>query len=443
MIATFLLAMDQDALDRLRREAEAEMRRPAPDDGPAAKRQKASPGTGMYKGVSRFGYSVIPELEAGAQGFIVTCSFRKEKSATREALKLLRRYMPAELFPPEVDLSPLLDRDIKPWEREGDLPDLEHGDSGRKFGSKMHLHHRVYGCSSGGRTAGIAANGRHAAHEDGGDDDGGVDDGDDRDASTEEGEHMAGQPMDKAEGDPTAPPPPFALAKVGCRGVVVMKLTKQAAQVVDPAAVAAQLLGDYDSGKVKPRFCHRIVPLESTCLMTEAGLARAVASTMVRYCERRFPAADSKQDVSKEGPGHRATDVTTAASVQRPGAAPISFAVGYRSRSTEANKDVQPASTVAVAGGTVCGDATSEDGGQAVLLSDRLHIIKVVANGVFTALAPHGGAKVNLKKPEVAVLCEALPIAGQIFAGICVLDGSSFCLKPKLGIKPLIQGTAD
>ena len=69
-----------------------------------------------------------------------------------------------------------------------------------------------------------------------------------------------------------------------------------------------------------------------------------------------------------------------------------------------AQQDAQPPSAVATANATVGRDAASSIGGQpqpAALLSDRLDIIKVVANGVFTALVPHGGAKVNLKKPEV------------------------------------------
>ena len=97
--------------------------------------------------------------------------------------------MPAELFPPEVELAPILRRDIKPWEREGDLPDLEHGDGG------LHLQHAAdTSCSGGLGTAGSAGvtadDGERVVRE--GVVVGNGDDGDDADASTEDGEHTAG-----------------------------------------------------------------------------------------------------------------------------------------------------------------------------------------------------------------------------------------------------------
>ncbi|KAG2450639.1 hypothetical protein HYH02_004479 [Chlamydomonas schloesseri] len=82
------------------------MRRRLEDSRPSKRSKLPAPlgraGAGgvPFVPVDRFRYAVVGELEAGAKGFVVTCNFRKEKSATREASQLLRRYMPAHLFPP-------------------------------------------------------------------------------------------------------------------------------------------------------------------------------------------------------------------------------------------------------------------------------------------------------------------------------------------------------
>ncbi|KAL0053782.1 hypothetical protein WJX82_010731 [Trebouxia sp. C0006] len=72
--------------------AEQQMRRSAPEN-PLSKRQKT--GTESYQSVARYNYSSQESLQQGAQGFIVTCAFRREKSATKEAVALLSQYLEA------------------------------------------------------------------------------------------------------------------------------------------------------------------------------------------------------------------------------------------------------------------------------------------------------------------------------------------------------------
>ena len=91
--------MDDDALEALRREAEHEMRRKAPRalDGTdlGAKRRKTfdakggggDDGAEADESLERFEYTAPTAITngLGCVGFVVTCSFMREKSATREA----------------------------------------------------------------------------------------------------------------------------------------------------------------------------------------------------------------------------------------------------------------------------------------------------------------------------------------------------------------------
>ena len=77
------MGADGDKLDQLRKEAELEMRRKAPEDGRPSKRQRrGEEGAGeeedAYQEVGRFDYSAVAELGgSGIAGFLATCNFRK------------------------------------------------------------------------------------------------------------------------------------------------------------------------------------------------------------------------------------------------------------------------------------------------------------------------------------------------------------------------------
>ena len=101
--------MDDDALEALRREAEHEMRRKSPRalDGTdlGAKRRKTfdakggggDDGAEADESLERFEYTAPTAITngLGCVGFVVTCSFMREKSATREATEMLRPRLPA------------------------------------------------------------------------------------------------------------------------------------------------------------------------------------------------------------------------------------------------------------------------------------------------------------------------------------------------------------
>ncbi|KAK9818364.1 hypothetical protein WJX72_011344 [[Myrmecia] bisecta] len=76
-------------LEQLKREAEQEMRRDAPELYPR-KRPRTDPEAAAHEDtrpkVGRFEYDAPTALEQGTQGFVITCDFRREMSATREAI---------------------------------------------------------------------------------------------------------------------------------------------------------------------------------------------------------------------------------------------------------------------------------------------------------------------------------------------------------------------
>jgi len=89
------------------RAAEQEMRRKAPDplDGSRAAKKPKTEGQGGEEageetGVHRFDYHGVEALKQGAAGFLITCGYRREKSATKEACEVLSKYIPTRKFFP-------------------------------------------------------------------------------------------------------------------------------------------------------------------------------------------------------------------------------------------------------------------------------------------------------------------------------------------------------
>lgn len=77
--------MDPD----VKRAAEAQMRRHAPDDAENVESKRAKTADG---GAPRFAYAALKSLLAkgtSARGFIVTCAFNRERSATMDAMRVL------------------------------------------------------------------------------------------------------------------------------------------------------------------------------------------------------------------------------------------------------------------------------------------------------------------------------------------------------------------
>lgn len=150
----------------------------------------------------------------------------------------------------------------------------------------------------------------------------------------------------------------------------------------------------------QPLWCHRIFPIQETCILIEKDLKLVVSKLT-----REFLGSDQEK-LEK----------------------PIKFAVGYNRRGieeTEMKKLKSPG-----------------DDSQGLALLDRDRCFKVVA-GAFKDVAKN--SVVDLKSPEVAVLVELLPISGipreSIVVGVSILPYELIVTKPRLCVKPLVTDT--
>ncbi|BDA43021.1 hypothetical protein COCOBI_04-0290 [Coccomyxa sp. Obi] len=90
--------------EELIRAAEREMRRPAPELHQNKQRRLDSTPGYSFKELGRFDYRAAETIAEGSQGFIITCHFRREKSATREAMEALQSCA-KELAPGAPDVA--------------------------------------------------------------------------------------------------------------------------------------------------------------------------------------------------------------------------------------------------------------------------------------------------------------------------------------------------
>ncbi|GIM14655.1 hypothetical protein Vretimale_17607 [Volvox reticuliferus] len=317
-----------DSLERLRREAETEMRRVLDESRP----RKRPRDTGMYicypvfprppsmvgdedgllAPIDRYRYAVVQELEAGAKGFIVTCNFQREKSATREASQLLRRYLPEHIFPTPLESDggrvhtpgpsgqarsgsgsglPCYGKAVAVSSAKGPDGSQQLDDTATAAATQIAAGASVkrvrQASASGGGSAGGGGHVGGSTGEscDGEDDssdgdgkghngdpgellglgkvegrDGGGSAGGGNDAP-EQGEGLqcgsrggagawAEGAADREGGDRELPA--LGLAKVGCRGVVLIRLSAAAAAEIDPVAVVDSMLADLKTGSLKP-----------------------------------------------------------------------------------------------------------------------------------------------------------------------------------------------
>ncbi|CAD5195075.1 unnamed protein product [Musa acuminata subsp. malaccensis] len=152
------------------------------------------------------------------------------------------------------------------------------------------------------------------------------------------------------------------------------------------------------SGKLKPPlWCHRIFPIQETCVLEEKDLQLVVSKLMREYL----------------GKDQEKLEQT------------IKFAVGYNRRGIdETEMKSQKHTNKGSVGSTLLG---------------REACFKVVA-GAVKAVAKN--SVVDLRSPEVAVLVELLPISGvplgSLVVGVSVLPLEIVTTKPRLCVKSLV-----
>ncbi len=134
-------------------------------------------------------------------------------------------------------------------------------------------------------------------------------------------------------------------------------------------------------------------------------------------------------EAKSEGPAVAQFDKTLNSGEQAPQASPAASQPPLQLPSKQ-----QDAEASSESGGKADGKG---DGGGAEPLSDRGRIISLVAGGMAAAFGP--AASVNLKKPDVAVLVDAVPVAGRQFVGVAMLPQRMMALRGRLGVKPLAK----
>ncbi|KAJ0963880.1 hypothetical protein J5N97_029002 [Dioscorea zingiberensis] len=300
--------------------------------------------------IPRFDYKASSSLlERSHSGFLVTCPIKREKSATKEAISILEEYA-RPLCGKNMDESVAMKRrKICPSEAEGGRDKcVERIESGDVLKS----------CSEVTKEASISSSE--------------IDDS-----------------VKRSLG--------LSLVKLSRSGLLLLTFpSNNIHQTVDTLSCIFHSLG---SGKLKaPHWCHRIFPIQETCILNEDDLRIVVSKLFKEYLANK----EDKHETS------------------------IKFAVGYNRRGIDETM-------------TKDGKSTDEDS-KGLGLLDRDKCFEIVAAAI---KAVANNASVDLKNPEVAVLVELLPISGipqgSSVAAVSVLPHDLLTTKPRLCVKSLVS----
>lgn len=188
----------------------------------------------------------------------------------------------------------------------------------------------------------------------------------------------------------------LSLVKLARNGIIFFSLPGN--HVPDIVGVLEKIFQALESGEIKrPLWCHRILPVQATCLLEEDDLRNAVLKLVKEHISK------TKLEAEK----------------------PLKFAVGYNRRGVEGHE---------------VGSASSQK--TAAVKSSvlgRTECLQVVA-GAVKEVVMHSA--VDLRSPEMAVLVEVLPLAGihgSCVAAVSVLPGDLVNAKPRLCVKPFVS----
>lgn len=188
----------------------------------------------------------------------------------------------------------------------------------------------------------------------------------------------------------------LSLVKLARNGIIFFSLPGN--HVPDIVGVLAKIFQAMELGEIKrPLWCHRILPVQATCLLKEDALHNAVLKLVKEHI------GNIKLEAEK----------------------PLKFAVGYNRRGVEGH-EVSSASSrkTAAVESSVLG---------------RTECLQVVAGAVKEVMTH---STVDLRSPEMAVLVEVLPLAGihgSCVAAVSVLPGDLVNAKPRLCVKPFVS----
>ncbi|CAN6253829.1 unnamed protein product [Urochloa humidicola] len=281
-------------------------------------------------------------------GFLITCPIKREKSATKEAISILEEYIGHAKCHVSVQAEPC---------------DLEISKK-RKF------------CS-------LASENSEEAVTDGNSISVSESTGSIGDSSSPQSK--MGKNADRASN--------LSLVKLSRSGLLFFKFPSGGLHVVE---MLTEIFHSLSSGKLKsPQWCHRIFPVQETCVLSEKDLHATVSKLFLDFLRSK-----NNQDE------------------------PVKFAVAYNRRGID-EVEVKP-------------QKNSNEGSNQQALMDREQCFKVVAAAVKSVAE---NSVVDLKSPEVAVLVEMLPVSGvpvgSSVAGVTVLPAELISTKPRLCVRSL------
>uniref|UniRef100_A0A0D3F8R8 THUMP domain-containing protein n=1 Tax=Oryza barthii TaxID=65489 RepID=A0A0D3F8R8_9ORYZ len=295
-------------------------------------------------------------------GFLITCPIKREKSATKEAISILENsighansYSSEKSEPSDTEVSAKKRKicsETPDIENSGDAVTYEKGDASETTGSV-------------------------------------------------EKDSVSPHSKTSKNVDDTSN---LSLVKLSRSGLLFFSFPSGGLCVVQ---MLTQMFHSLHSGKLKsPQWCHRIFPIQETCVLSEAELHTTVSKLFLDFVK-------SKEDQDE----------------------PIKFAVGYNRRGIDETE--------------MKGQKNGNEGSKQQTLMDRDQCFKVVAGAVKSVAE---NSIVDLRSPEhvyfwmqqmsVAVLVEMLPISGvslgSSVAGVSVLPSELISTKPRLCVKALV-----
>ncbi|KAL5983185.1 hypothetical protein ACLOJK_017269 [Asimina triloba] len=305
--------------------------------------------------IPRFDYKAPSSLlEHSHSGFLITCTIKREKSATKEAISILQKHI-SLLSTDGVEVLEPADENISVKRRKICSDETD----GKIFSSAS--------CEEGANVSGIS------------------------------GEMAKDAPLPKTDADVVGLE--LSLVKLTRSGLLLFTFPKN--KSLHTANILANIFESLDSGSIKPPvWCHRILPLQATCILKEKDLQMTVSKLVQEYLN---------DERNKHG-------------------TPIRFAVGYNRRGIdETEMKVQK--------------NISKESHELTLL-DRNKCFSIVAEAVKGVAAD---SVVDLKSPELAVLVELLPLSGlpngSSVAALSILPQNLLTVKPRLCVKALASDT--
>lgn len=296
--------------------------------------------------IPRFDYKAPTSLlHRSFAGFLVTCPIKREKSATKEAMSILDKYLGAlntcssegEEDPQNVTKR----RKVVVSETEECINDIENKNENNDVREISE-----FSCLSPPKS----------------------------DANTEKSH-------------------PLSLVKLTRSGLLLFTFSR--ADCPDVVDIVSKIMQSLESGSLKaPLWCHRILPIQTTCVLQEKELCTLVSKLVADF-------------MNKEG---------------KELARPMKFAVGYNRRG------IQEAESK--------GENSNSN---PVALLDRSKCFEVVAAAVKSIVLD---SVVDLKCPQLTVLIEVLPVSGlpkgSPVVAVSVLPQKLIMTKPRLCIKALV-----